>query len=229
MAKISPGPMAAAISGSMGGTVFSHNKGGPYIRARAIPTNPGSTKQLNARARLSTYSQSWQTLTDAQRQAWTEWARQNPVINSLGHSVLLSGQQAYIQLNTRLALAGDTAISVPPIVPAEPAFTSIVQDGDIGAGDTDLTFAAALPTGTRIWLIGAIVNSAGRRYVENLYRFVGVSTANQTSPWDNQTAIVAALGTLTVGQTLHVKAGVFDPATGLLSPFLADSVVISTT
>lgn len=229
MAKISPGPMAAAISGSMGGTTFAHNKGGPYIRARAIPTNPASAKQLNARARLSTYSQLWQTLTSAQRQAWQEWARQNPVVNTLGHVVQLSGQQAYIQLNTRIALAAGTAISTPPIIPAPPAFTAAAQDGDIGTGDTDLTFAAAVASGNMVWLIGAVLNSAGRAYVENLYRFVAVSTADQTSPWDDESDIVAALGTLTVGQTLHVKASQFDPATGLLSPPLVSSVVITST
>jgi hypothetical protein len=150
-------------------------------------------------------------------------------VNSLGNAVLLSGQQAYIQINTRIFLAGGTAIAVPPIEAAPPAFTSIAQDGDIGAGDTDLTFAAALASGNMIWLTGCVVNSAGKSYVENLYRFVAVSAANQTSPWDNQTALVTALGTLTPGQKLFVKAAQFDPTTGLLSPPLVDDVIISTT
>lgn len=229
MAKISPGPMAAAISGSMGGTTFSHNKGGPYIRARAIPTNPGTSFQLNQRARLATAAGQWQGLTDAQRQAWVEWARQNPVINALGHAVQLSGEQAYIQLNSRILQDGGTVISVPPIIPAHPGFTSIVQDGDIGLGDTDLTFTPALPAGAKVWLRGAVLNSAGISYVRNLLRFVATSAADQASPWDDEAAIVARLGTLTVGQTLHVEAAVFNPANGLLSPFLRTSVVISTT
>lgn len=229
MAKFSPGPLAGAVSGSQGGITFSHNKSGPYFRSRAIPTNPATSFQLNARARLSAFSQAWQARTDAQRQAWIEWARQNPITNALGHAILMSGQQAYIKLNTRIALAGGTAITVPPITAAPVAFTSIVQDGDIGLGDVDLTFAAALASGNMIWLQGAIVNSAGKRYVENLYRFIAVSAVDQASPWDNESALAARLGTLTVGQTLHVKAGQFDPATGLLSPPLIDSVVISTT
>lgn len=229
MAKFTPGPMAASISGSIGGTTFSHNRGGPYTRRRAIPSNPSSSFQLARRAALATISQQWSGLTAAQRQAWLEWARQNPIINTLGNSVLLSGEQAYIQINSRLFLSGDTLLSVPPIVSAPPAFTSIVQDGDIGVGDTDLTFAAALATGNRVWLRAAIVNSAGVSYVKNLMKFVAVSTANQTSPWDNQAALTTRLGTLTVGQTLHVEAAQFAPATGLLSPFLKTQVVISTT
>lgn len=229
MAKFSPGPLAGAVSGSQGGVTFSHNKGGPYFRSRAIPTNPASSFQLNARARLAAFSQAWQGLTDAQRQAWVEWARQNPIVNALGHAVLMSGQQAYIKLNTRIALAAGTAIVVPPITAAPPAFASAVQDGDIGLGDVDLTFAAALVSGNQVWLQGAIVNSAGKRYVENLYRFVAVSPVDQTSPWDDESVLAARLGTLTVGQTMHVKASQFDPATGLLSPPLVSSVVISTT
>lgn len=229
MAKFTPGPMAASISGSVGGTTFSHNRGGPYTRRRAIPSNPSTSFQLSRRAALATIAQQWQSLTAAQRQAWLEWARQNPIVNTLGNTVQLSGEMAYIKLNSRLFLSGDTLISVPPIVSAPPAFTSIVQDGDIGAGDTDLTFAAALASGNRVWLRAAIVNSAGITYVKNLMKFVAVSTVDQASPWDNEAVLAARLGTLTVGQTLHVEAAQFAPATGLLSPFLKTSVVISTT
>lgn len=225
----SPGIAVSQLSGSVGGTTASRNKGGQYFRNRAIPTNPNSTAQQTVRTNLATASAAWSGLTAGQRQAWVEWARQNPVINNLGNSVLLSGQQAYIQLNSRILLDGATQISTPPIVTSPDGFTSITQDGDIGAGDTDLTFSPALDSGNKIMLFACVVNSAGISYVENLYRFIAFSAADQASPWDNQSAIEAVLGTLVVGQTLHVKALQYNPSTGQVSTPKTTSVVISTT
>ena len=227
--KFTPGIAVGALSGSIGGSTASHNKGGPYIRTRAIPTNPNTTSQLARRAALATMSQNWRNLTAGQRQAWEEWARQNPITNTLGQSINKSGHQSFVGLNTRILMDAGTVIDVPPIISAPDAFLSVVQDGDIGAGDTDLTFTAALESGNKVELWGAIVNSAGIKYVENLVKFIAFSSVDESSPWDNEADIIAALGTLTVGQTLHIRAAQYDPATGLRSPFLESSVVISST
>ncbi len=230
MAIISPGPLAAAVSGSIGGTTFSHNKGGAYVRNRSIPTNPDTLPQQNIRAILSAQSQSWADRTDAERAAWEGWATQNPVTNALGNSINLSGHQAYIKLRSRLALALQTLIDVPPIINAPTALESMLQDGDIGLGNVDLTFAASpLGAGVMLWMSAAVVNSPGISYVKNLRKFIGTSAAAETTPFDNQTLIEAVFGTLVVGQTLHVLASTFDTATGLLSVPLSDSVVITTT
>lgn len=226
--KFTPGIAVGAMSGSIGGSTASHNKGGPYFRTRAIPTNPSSATQLARRAALATMSQNWRDRTAAERQAWEEWARQNPITNALGQSINKSGHQSYVGLNTRILLDAGTVIDVPPVVSAPDAFLTVLQDGDIGAGDTDLTFTAALASGNKVELWGAVVNSAGIKYVDNLIKFIAFSAVDEASPWDNEADIISALGTLTVGQTLHIRAAQYDPATGLRSPFLSSSVVITT-
>ncbi len=229
-AIFTPGPVAAAISGSIGGTVFSHNKGGPYMRRRAIPVNPNTIAQQNARARLATLSQNFRDLSLTDQQAWREWAIQNPITNALGHSITKSGAQSYTGLNARILLDGGTIITVPPIIAAPDALLSLVQDGDIGLGDVDATFTATpLGADEKLMIFGALVNSAGVRFVKNLYKFVTFSAAAETSPFDDEAALASILGTLTVGQTLHVSIGVYDTTNGQVSPFLTDSVVISTT
>lgn len=226
MAIFTAGPLAAAISGSIGGTVFSRNRGGAYMRARTIPVDPNTSFQQNSRARLATTSQDWQELTQAQRDSWLNWARQNPNTNALGAQITLSGQQAFVGLNSRLLAAAASTIDVPPIVPAPDAFTSIVQDGDLGIGDFDLTFASTLESGNQVMLFGAVLNSAGIAYVRNLFKLVSFSSVDESSPWDNESDMIARLGTLVVDQTVHIKAAQFDPATGLVSPFLTTSVVV---
>lgn len=228
-AIFTPGPAVAQISGSIGGTTFSHNKGGAYMRNRAIPTNPSSEAQLARRATLQTLSSAFQDLTSAQRKDWVEWARQNPGTNALGASFNMTGHQAYIKLNSKVVLSGNTAIVSPPITTAPGAFATIVQAGDIGTGNTDLTFTAALEAGNQVELWAAITNSPAITYVNNLYRFISFSAVDEASPWDNQSDIEGVLGALVVGQTLHVKAAQFDPANGQSSEFLRTSVVITDT
>lgn len=224
-----PGIAVGAMSGSIGGSTASHNKGGPYFRTRAIPTNPSTTAQLNQRARLATTSQNWRNLSNANRGAWAEWARQNPITNALGMSILMSGHQSYIKLNTRILLDAGTVIDVPPIVSAPDALLTAVQDADLGVGDVDLTFTATLESGNKVELWGAIVNSAGIKYVKNLLKFIAFSTVDESSPWVNLDPIELILGTLTEGQTLHIQAAQYDPATGLRSPFLSTLDVVDLT
>lgn len=229
MAKFTPGPMIGAASGSIGGTTFSHNKGGAYVRTRAIPTNPSTAAQLARRAALATISIAWRSLTNAQRDSWDNYARQNPTTDALGQSMSLSGHQQYVGLNTRILLDAGVVISEPPVVGAPPAFRTAVQSADLGLGTFDLTFTDALVAGNKVELWGCVVNSAGIKYVENLYKFIAFSAVDEASPWDNEAAVVAALGTIVVGQTLHIKAKQYDPATGQCSPALhTQSVVVST-
>jgi len=229
MAKYLPGPLATVISGSVSGTTFSRNRGGAYMRSRVIPSNPNTAYQVNIRADLATLAADWQTLTQAQRDAWAEWARQNPRTNSIGQSTTLSGEQAYISLNARI-LHDDGAVQVtPPIIAAPDAFNTISHTYDIGAGTVALTFAPALPAGHKAQLKACVVNSAGRAYVRNLLKLVANSPADQASPWNDEAAIVARLGTLVVGQRLHIRAAVYNPANGLLSLPLATSGAIVTT
>lgn len=229
MAKFTPGPFVTAVSGSIGGTTFSRNRGGQYTRARAIPVTSTTVEALAAKARLSTASAAWQGLTDGQRTAWGFWATANPSNNTLGMSIIPGGQQAFIGNHIRMSLASAATLTAPPIVAAPDALLTAVQDGDIGAGDVDLTFTATpLAAGVHIWLLAAITNSAGINYVQNLLRFCGTSAGAQASPFDNQSAIENRLGTLVVGQTLTVMPRVFDSNSGLISQPIRARVVITT-
>lgn len=221
------GALVGSLSGSLGGTTASRNKGGQYFRVRAIPTNPSTTAQLQRRADFATVSTDWQNLTSANRAAWDEWARQNPITNALGASIKKSGHQSFVGLNSRILLASGTQILVPPVVARPDGFLTLVQAGDIGAGNVDLTFTAALVSGNQVYLRGAVTDSAGIKYVKNLMKFISFSTVDESSPWDNQADIEAVLGTLIVGQTLHIEAGQYDPANGQVSTFVRSDVLVT--
>lgn len=100
-------PVLAEVSGSLGGIVFSHNAGGPYMRARATVTNPNTPQQQVVRSLLSQLTSTWvTTLTDIQRQGWTDYAANVPLPNALGAPRHVTALNMYVRSNVPLIQAG---------------------------------------------------------------------------------------------------------------------------
>jgi len=105
----------SAASGSIGGTTYSHNRGGMYTRARAIPTNPNTILQQARRNTLGQLSSRWgQTLTPAQRDGWEVYAQNTPQTDKLGQQLILTGQQMYVRNNAVLQAGGMTIVDDAP-------------------------------------------------------------------------------------------------------------------
>lgn len=109
--------LLAQSSGSLDGTVFSHNRGGRYTRVRAIPTDPGSVKQVAVRGIFASLATKWANeLTAAQRIEWDLYASNVPMIDRLGDTIYLTGFNMFIRSNTSIMQAGAPQISNgPPI------------------------------------------------------------------------------------------------------------------
>ena len=135
-------PIFSQASGSVNGLTFSHNKGGQYTRGRAIPTNPNTPAQLAARNAMAQVVDAWtNVLTQAQRDAWSVYATNTPVINRLGDSVTLSGQQMYIRSNSARVRAGVGRRDDGPVINDLGTFTtpSIVVSA-ASPNDIEVTF-----------------------------------------------------------------------------------------
>ena len=108
-------------SGSQAGTTASHNRAGQYFRNRRTPVSPTRTpKQSQARARFGASSALWQSLSAADQNAWTAFAMSYPVVDSLGQSVVLTGQQYFIGIQSQLQHLGQ-----PPML-AIPSNTTLI-------------------------------------------------------------------------------------------------------
>ena len=109
-------------SGSQANTTASHNRAGQYLRNRRTPVSPTRTpKQGLARARFGTASAAWQSLTAALQSAWTSFAMSYPVVDSLGQSIVLTGQQYFIGIQSALMHCGqpmNTAVPTNTAIPA---------------------------------------------------------------------------------------------------------------
>lgn len=110
-------PEGQQRSGSTGGTVYSHNRYGAYIRARSVPVNPNTDRQVAVRNATRALSIAWQnTLSQAQRDAWITYAANVTWTNKFGETVYLTGLNHYIRCNTPRLQWAIPRIDVAPVI-----------------------------------------------------------------------------------------------------------------
>lgn len=110
-------PVYSQASGSVAGLVYSHNRGGMYTRSRATPTNPGTALQGAVRDAMSALAPYWSaSLSQAQRDAWNLYAANVSMINKLGASVYLTGQQHFIRSNVTRLQCGLDIVELGPSI-----------------------------------------------------------------------------------------------------------------
>lgn len=227
MARIVLGPTIGMASGSVGATVYSHNRYGPYIRNRTKPTKSVTSYALLAKARLKQVTQAWQVRTAAQQQTWNTWAANNPVPDSLGQPTLLTGHAAYVGLNVRRLILGHSLLVAPPIVTAPYALLTCTVTPDKTAGSCEIGFTATpLGADDKLWILACYLPSNGVTWVMNRLRFIGLSAAAQASAYEAYAAIEARLGTMIIGQRVVVHVSVVNESGLLSAPLRAEGTVV---
>lgn len=218
MAKFTPGPAVAGISGSTGGTVFSRNRYGAYMRYRAIPVNPSTVYQQVQRSVIGALSQQWQGLDEENRKAWVTWAQNNPISDSLGFQQILTGHVAFVKLNTRVLRMGGTLLTLPPIAAPPAGLMELEVEAYASNGAVKLAFAPT-PVGADEHVIveAAVVNSAGINYVKNLMKQICISAGAQATAYDVGEFVLERYGEIQEGQQIFINARVGDETTGLYS------------
>lgn len=89
-------PVYSAVSGSVAGLTYSHNRFGMYTRSRSVPVNPASTLQVFARTAFADAAAEWSMgLSEAQRLGWRNYAAATSWVDALGETVQLTGQQMF--------------------------------------------------------------------------------------------------------------------------------------
>lgn len=135
-------------SGSVAGATFSRNRGGLYIRARSIPTNPNSEQQQVVRNAITSLIGRWSTvLTPSQRNGWSDYAESVPVMNKLGDSVTRSGVNMYMRSNVSRLQAGLTPVDT------RPSFNNfgVIENIELGLAVADDQEAVVAWTGSQPW------------------------------------------------------------------------------
>lgn len=197
--KVQP-TMGSMYSGSLRGITASHNKGGLYFRGRTVPTNPNTARQQSMRSIVGGLSQTWSnTLTEAQRQAWRDYAAAVPVVDTLGNSINLSGFNWFIKSRSVATQLDDSGLSYTAAVTTLTAPTTFNQ-GENVSEITDLDGVFTTPPGTVqiqgdisglapadgvVLVYVAAPQTAGTKYYKGPYQLAGVADISATDfSWD---------------------------------------------
>ena len=214
MALIKLGAFVTEVSGKIGGTIFSKNKGGAYAKNRVVPSNPQTTFQANVRAFFAQIAKKWKTLTQAQRDSWSAAALTVTKINRLGDTIKLSGSQLYQErslnlYNARLPFIDSPVVGVINLNNFLSIFSQSVAELSVNT--------ALQPVGvTMVWYATSSV-SPGIKNIGNLYRRIGKTTSLDPSPVDLTTLYNAKFGPAVVGQRVGIRCVVIENASGLSS------------
>ena len=178
----------AQASGSIGGTTFSRNRGGAYVRNRSVPTNPASPQQVAVRATVADLTSAWlDTLTDAQRRAWETYAANVPLVDPLGEPRNVGGIAMYVRSNVPREQAGLARVDDAPTVFNLGEFTA-PSFGTIsaGAGTAEVNFEV-----TDAWVneddavMGVLLSrgqNASINFFKGPYRFAGGILGDAATP-----------------------------------------------
>lgn len=228
MAKILTTAIVADIRNKLNGSVFSKNKGGAYIRTKVTPVNPQSVAQQNVRNHLSTNSQAWRGLTEAQRQGWNNAAPNFPYTDIFGNIKQLSGFQLYVKLNTNLAVIAAAAISDAPTPVAIPALTALSLAAT-PSPSLSLTFAPTpVPADFKMIVESTPNVTPGKEFVKNLYRVIAVEDAAATSPFNALASFQALFGDPIDGMKVFMRVKLVSSLTGQAGIPLATSALVET-
>lgn len=128
-------PEGTQISGSIGGTTWSHNRYGAYKRNRSVPVNPNTDRQVAVRNAVKAITIAWNNvLTQAQRDAWETYAANVVWKNHLGQDVYLNGLTHFVRSNVPRYRCDLARIDDAPTI-----FTLAAAELSLGASASEAT------------------------------------------------------------------------------------------
>ena len=198
--------------GKLNGHVASKNRSGAYIRTKVTPTNPQTSFQLGARNLLTSLSQGWRALTQAQRNAWDNAVADFAKTDVFGDLRTPTGKNLYGKLNINLVNIGEAQIVVPPLpsgagsvisgtaIASNAGAISIVHDGDTGGHVI------------QVWATPGV--SPGKKFLKNDYRLVTTFAGGSASPAVITGAYTSRFGAPAVGTRVGIRLVSVNDATG---------------
>jgi len=217
-------------SGVLGTMVASHNKGGQYLRALAIPTNPRTSRQTAVRNIMASLMVVWSdTLTAAMREAWNLYASNVTVIDRLGDEIYISGVNHFVRSNLPLIQSGGVRVDAGPTT-----FTLPETDPEYAVTASEATNLLSVSfDDTLAWLdtdLAAMIVYCGRPQSVGVtsfngpWRIAGSIDGDSVTPPTTPTTIAAPF-VLTEGQAVWTYARIVLADGRITNPFRGQAVV----
>ena len=113
MPQIKFSGLVTDMKGKAGGSVFSSNKQGAYMRNNKWGGGRKSNRWDVSKTKMAALSNSWQLLTTEQKDAWNHAAADYPFLNKFKEEYIGSGYQVYMSLNGNLLANNFPLLTAP--------------------------------------------------------------------------------------------------------------------
>ena len=220
---------ASVISGTIGGQVYSRNRGGAYIRTWVKPVNPNTTAQSATRSLFGNLSNNWRALTEAQRTTWNTGSANFPRVDRIGETIVLSGQQLFMSFNRNQQSAANLQVDTcpAPITVPTPVFGTVTLDATqflvgftptpVNAGET-LIVSCSHP-------VSSGVTFASKSWMKQV-QTVAAASISPDDIFDSYNTIFG-LGSIQVGAKIFVNMHIVDRTTGIASSTVQASYIVA--
>lgn len=219
-----------AASGSLGGSTFSHNASGAYVRLTGQTVNPNSPLQQQVRNQFKAATQAWSGLTQVQRDSWVAFANAIVFKDSLGQDYKLNPYQHYVRSYLAMIDAGLTPVQTGPSVltlpEADPTFSAVASEGAQTVSVTfDNTLAWANEDGAGLRIGHSLPVGGSRNFMSQHYRNTGTIEGDAITP---PTSPDAQTAQFTIAETQKIAvSGLILRADGRVSEPFWDTVTVA--
>ncbi len=207
--------LLTSMSGSVGGLTFSHNRGGSYVRDRAVPTQPNTAFQAIVKGAFGTLSTAWSaSVTAIQRTAWELYADNTPLVDKLGQSFIPTGLNMYIRGNTGLLQAEFARVDDGPVTFGLPTVAAIAVSSMSTATEiASITFDVNDPwvgdDDGYLFIFASRPQKPSIGFFKGPYQLAGTVAGDSTTPPTSPASITVPFATV-AGDRVFFRATVID-------------------
>lgn len=234
--KIKYSALVSGASGKLNGSVAARNRYGNYFRNKTTPINRDTTPQQRMRAIFGAISKRWSRITESQREAWENLAKDHPYTDIFGDSMTLQASAMFQKVNLNLEKLGLSSLDAPGSKQengtlAGLEFTFLGAAGLITELDLIPELQEAVAEDTTLVVYATRPVSAGKKFLKNDFRMLGsmeIAAASVNVTEDILPLYTAVFGdNVADNQRIGVRVAVLDVNTGLQStPFSANKLVL---
>ncbi len=185
-------------SGSIGGSTYSHNRYGMYIRNRTIPVHPNSLRQNIVKSLMADATQSWANeLTPIQRAQWDTYGAAIALTNPLGDTYKNTGFNWYIGAFINRQAAGIDAVTDGPAnlnraAPDETVVGAVSGPGGSLAFNTVRSWANENGAHMIVWIGNPVSETVN--FYNGPWKLIGTIDGNATTAPDSPANFVFDIG-----------------------------------
>lgn len=207
MAKIKFGSFVTDMRGKIGGSIYSKNGSGSYVKNLTVPINPNTSRQQAVRNDLKQLSQLWRTASDEERKAWNMAALNQPRQDDLGNTYTQSGFNMFVGVNMIGKALGGAVKANPPQPTPPPDLGDIELVYDAVTPAINMTESGAAVPADTSWIIymTAPISTGNNSWTSLLSQVIVLPAGTGVSPYNLYAAYVAKFGAPVIGQKSGFK------------------------